>query len=114
MHRSTKRGRWLLATSLTLATATFRVDPDVWRTDFRFRTVSYRELFGGGLGKDWIPPIYDPGFVTVPQADEWLEDREPVQIVRVGDDARAYPIRIMIWHEVVNDTVGGVPVVVNY
>ncbi len=97
-----------------LDTATFRVDHDLWGTDFRFRTVSYRELFGGGLGKDWIPPIYDPGFDTVSQADEWLEDREPVQVARVGHDARAYPIRIMAFHEVVNDTVGGVPVVITH
>ena len=97
-----------------LDTAYFRVDHDLWLTDFRFRTVSYQELFGGGLGKDWIPPIYEPRFDTVPQADEWLEDREPVQVARVGDDARAYPIRIMAFHEVVNDTVGGVPVVITH
>ena len=48
------------------------------------------------------------------EAGKWLTDREPVQVVNIGDDVRAYPLQIMIWHEVVNDTVGGEPVVVTY
>jgi hypothetical protein len=47
-------------------------------------------------------------------AAEWLEDEEPVVGVAVGGEARAYPIRILDWHELVNDTLGGVPLVVSY
>ena len=72
------------------------------------------EITGGGPGKDDIPPIDQPKFETVSEANDWLVDREPVQVVNIDGDARAYPLQIMIWHEVVNDTVGGEPVVVTY
>jgi hypothetical protein len=76
--------------------------------------VSLQEFRGGGPGKDDIPPIDDPGFVTVEEADRWLEDREPVQVVSINGDARAYPLQILVWHEIVNDVVGGEPVTVTY
>lgn len=84
------------------------------RTNFRVRGVPLREFRGGGPGKDDIPPIDSPKFETVDQADKWLDDREPVQVVDIQGDARAYPQQILIWHEVVNDTVGGEPVTVTY
>ena len=85
-----------------------------WSTNFQLRSVYYSEIIGGGPGKDDIPPIDQPVFESVAEAGQWLTDREPVQVVNIGDDARAYPLQIMIWHEVVNDTVGGEPVVVTY
>lgn len=78
-------------------------------TDFSRHTVSYSEVFSGGPPKDGIPAIDAPKFVTVAQADEWLGPQEPVVLVQVGDDARAYPLQILTWHEIVNDTVGGLP-----
>ena len=45
---------------------------------------------------------------------DWLADREPVIALRIGDDARAYPLQIMTWHEIVNDIVGGEPVIVTF
>lgn len=42
----------------------------------------------------------------------FLADNEPVIAVEVGGEARAYPVQILMWHEIVNDTVGGVPVAV--
>ncbi|NIO70638.1 MAG: DUF3179 domain-containing protein, partial [Anaerolineae bacterium] len=65
-------------------------------------------ILSGGPPKDGIPAIDDPQFVSIEEADEWLEPQEPVVLVQVGDDARAYPIQIFMWHEIVNDTVGGV------
>jgi hypothetical protein len=50
----------------------------------------------------------------VDEADEWLEAIEPVVLVLVGDDPRAYPLQILTWHEIVNDTVGGVPLTVTF
>ena len=85
-----------------------------WKTDFRLRSISYRDIRGGGPSKDGIAPIDNPKFESVEQADLWLEDREPVQVVNINGDARAYPVQIMMWHEVVNDTVGGDPVVITY
>lgn len=83
-------------------------------TDFRRHTVDMREFLGGGVPKDGIPAIDRPAFVSVQEADQWLEDREPVQVVEVKGDVRAYPLQILIWHELVNDVVGGEPVVVTY
>ena len=72
------------------------------------------EIISGGPPPDGIPPIDDPVFETVEDADEWLEPTSPVMVVEVDDDVRAYPLAILTWHEIVNDTVGGVPLVVTY
>jgi len=76
--------------------------------------VPFKEIGRGGPSKDGIPSIDSPTFESVEQANEWLADREPVQVVNINGDARAYPMQIMIWHELVNDTVGGEPVVITY
>jgi hypothetical protein len=83
-------------------------------TDFSRHSVSYGEILSGGPPKDGIPAIDDPQFVPVAEADAWLKPVEPVILFQVGDDARAYPIQILMWHEIVNDLVGGVPVVVTF
>jgi hypothetical protein len=85
-----------------------------FKTDFSKHNVPYSEILSGGPPKDGIPPLDNPNFQSVSEADEWLEDREPVVFVQVGDDARAYPIRILMWHEIVNDTVGDEPLVVSF
>ena len=65
------------------------------------------------IRRDGIPAIDDPEFAAV-DADVGLVDREPVVGVVVNGDARAYPLRIMMWHEIANDVVGGVPLAVTY
>ena len=85
-----------------------------WKTNFTLRSVDYGDIFSGGPGKDGIPAIDAPKFDTVAEADQWLDEREPVQVVNLNGDARAYPMQIMMWHEVVNDTVGWEPVVITY
>lgn len=71
------------------------------------------EVTSGGPPPDGIPPIDEPKFLP---ADEvgFLEDTEPVLALTVGDESRAYPVQVMIWHEIVNDTIDGVPVTVTY
>ncbi|HWC31973.1 MAG TPA: DUF3179 domain-containing protein, partial [Actinomycetota bacterium] len=66
------------------------------------------------LPPDNIPAIDEPAFVGVGEAAGWLDDREPVVSVGVGGDARAYPVQILTWHEIVNDEIGGRPVAVTY
>lgn len=83
-------------------------------TDFSRHSVPYSEILSGGPPKDGIPSIDEPQFVPAKEADEWLNDREPVVFVQVNDDARAYPIQILMWHEIVNDTVGGEPLLVTF
>ena len=83
-------------------------------TNFCKHSVPYSEITSGGPPPDGIPPIDDPTFESISEADEWLEDREPVIALVLGDDARAYPLQIMTWHEIVNDTVNEMPVVVTF
>ncbi len=71
------------------------------------------EILSGGPPKDGIPAILDPKFVTGTKVD-YLRDSDAVIGVEIGGVARAYPIRILNWHEIVNDTVNGVPIVVTF
>ncbi len=62
---------------------------------------------------EWMfHPVAAPGFATI--AHTSLGDSEMVMAVRFNEDARAYPIREMAYHHVVNDVVGGVPIAVTY
>jgi hypothetical protein len=71
------------------------------------------EIISGGPPPDGIPPIDDPKFLEASGVD-FLSPQEPVISLVLEEDARAYPAQIMVWHEIVNDTVGGVPVTVTY
>jgi hypothetical protein len=75
--------------------------------------VDPEEIVSGGPPPDGIPPIDDPKFVA-PGDAAFLADREPVLAVELGGEAKAYPLQIMTWHEIVNDTIGGVAVSVTY
>ena len=83
-------------------------------TDFSLHSVPYSEILSGGPPKDGIPALDAPRFVSAAEADAWLEDREPVIFFQLGADARAYPLQIFMWHEIVNDVVDGVPVAVTF
>ena len=85
-----------------------------FNTDFTRHSVPYSEILSGGPPKDGIPALDKPEFVPVEEADSWLRATEPVILVEVAEDARAYPIQILIWHEIVNDTVGGEPLIVTF
>ncbi len=84
-----------------------------WRTDFTRASVAGTEFMSGGPGKDGIPAIDHPKFVSVAEAT-FVDDREPVLTIDINGDARAYPVQILVWHELVNDIVGGEPVAVSY
>ena len=75
--------------------------------------VPRNEILSGGPPKDGIPAILEPKFVTPAEVD-FLRDSDAVIGVEVGGVARAYPIRILNWHEVVNDTVGGQSIAVTF
>ena len=87
-----------------------RISQRGWLTDFSLHTVPYDEIISGGPPRDGIPPIDAPKFTTPEGASEWLGDLEPVIAFELNGDARAYPLQILTWHEIVNDVVGGVPV----
>ena len=75
--------------------------------------VDPNRIRSGGPPPDGIPPLDAPRFVTAENVD-FLNLNEPVLALRVGDESRAYPVQILTWHEIVNDTVGGIPVSVTY
>ena len=75
--------------------------------------VDLDEIRSGGPPPDGIPSIDDPSLLSAGEVD-FLEDNEPVLALTVNGESRAYPVQIMMWHEIVNDTVGGVPVAVTY
>ncbi len=65
-------------------------------------------------GIDCIPEIVEPKFETVLQADKWLGDGDLVLSVYGNGILKAYPLRVMAWHQVLNDYLGDTPVVVIY
>jgi len=108
-----------VATGAVMAMAgAVQAGPEFWsaewpETDFDQTSLeSYVEVTSI-IPKDSIPAIDDPQFVPVSEKTG-LGEREPVIAVEIGQDARAYPIRYLTWHEIVNDTVGGVPVAVTF
>ena len=78
------------------------------------RALSAQEVFWGGVRVDGIPPLESPAFVAPEDVADWIGPKDLVIGVEVNGDARAYPRRIIDWHEMVNDTVGGVPVSLAY
>jgi hypothetical protein len=85
-----------------------------WKTDFGRHSVPLEEITSGGPPRDGIPPIDQPRFISPAEAGAWLKENEPVIAFELNSDARAYPLQILIWHEIVNDSVGGVPVMITF
>lgn len=72
------------------------------------------EILSGGPDKDGIPSIDNPKFISTEEANSFLENDEIGLGFEFGDEARFYPFSILVWHELVNDTVAGKPVLVSY
>ena len=88
--------------------------PFQFSTDFSRHTVPYAEILSGGPPKDGIPAVDHPQYLSVADADGWLEPREPVAVIEAGGHVRAYPIQVLTWHEIVNDQLGDLPVTVTF
>jgi hypothetical protein len=71
------------------------------------------EIQWGGVVVDGIPALDNPTMIPATEGD-YLEPGEPVFGIELNGDARAYPLRIMDWHEMANDVVGGVPISLAY
>ncbi len=112
--------RRLVLFAFLFVAGTALASPERWelewpQTNFsRSAVTDWSEIQSGGPPKDGIPAINDPNFLRT--SDETrLGKREPVITLEIdGAEPRAYPIRYLIWHEIVNDRVGGIPVAVTY
>jgi len=94
-------------------------NPDAWKlrgwaaTDFSKTSIDFSEILSGGVDKDGIPSIDAPAFRPAGEITN-IAATEPVIRLEINGDLRAYPLQVLTWHEIVNDTVGGVPVAVTY
>ena len=114
--RSTWRALGPAAATLVLAATSVHARPNRWRaqwlaTDFTRTTVVFVEIRSGGGPKDGIPAIWAPEFRRV-TTEHRPDDPEPLMPLEIGDDARVHPGCYLMWHENVNDVVGGVPMAV--
>ena len=85
----------------------------IMETDGIKHLVPLEKIKGGGPPKDGIPSIDDPMFAMLSES-QFMSDSDTVIGLEINGDARAYPLFILVWHEIVNDTVGGIPVSVTY
>ena len=81
--------------------------------DFTKHSIDVDQIMAGGPPKDGIPAIMNPRFIPASEAT-WLTDQDELIGIVEGDVARAYPLRILTWHEVVNDTIGEKSIAVTY
>lgn len=101
-----------------LGASSANANPEFWRgewpkTDFSKHSVGFDEIMSGGPPKDGIPSIDEPKFEPITGYKD-IAESEPVIGVILNGMARAYPLRVLIWHEIVNDTLGGTPIAVTY
>lgn len=95
--------------------------------DLERATVPVEDILSGGPPPQGIPalgfsgdhagvaePTGAPRFATQDEAASWLSTEEPVIALTVAGESRAYPLQILTWHEIANDTLGGVPVAVTF
>jgi len=82
-------------------------------TDFNIHSIDFSEINFDGARRDTISPVGVPQFVSVSTVDT-PGNFQPVLSASIAGDSRAYSLSILLWHEIVNDVVGGVPILVSY
>ena len=85
-----------------------------WSTDFCQSVVDFDDILVGNPVKNGIPSVTNPAMEQVETAADWLSERSPVIAVEHADEARAYPLAILMWHEIANDVIGDIPVAVTF
>ena len=84
-----------------------------WGTDWTIRLVNYSEL-SVGAGRDAIPALSSPLYWTVEEAIAEYADAAPLVHIEINGDVRGFPLDILLYHEIVNDVIGGLPVAITY
>lgn len=93
--------------------AQFAPPPTAPAFDLSNAVIPPNEIHAGGPPKDGIPALTHPTVIRADKAN-YLNDTDRVVGVTLGDQARAYPIKILNYHEIVNDTLGRIPIAVTY
>ncbi len=82
--------------------------------EFTKHSIPIDDILSGGPPKDGIPALFDPQFISAKEAAKMLQSRDRVIGVTMGGSVRAYPIRILNYHELVNDRIGNTPFLVSW
>jgi len=90
------------------------VEKEIMVTNGVKHSVPLDSILGGGPPKDGIPSIDRPKFISISEASKQLSDIEPGLALEMGNVNRFYPFQILVWHEIVNDTINGKRVLVTY
>jgi hypothetical protein len=83
-------------------------------TDFTRSAINFDEVLSGGPPKDGIPAIDNPKYLSLAEGDTFIEQPETVLVYVGTETLRVYPISILMFHEIVNDVVDGLPISVTY
>ena len=108
-----------IAIALLLISVPAQSTPDRWKsegwakTDFAKSSINFNEILSGGPPKDGIPSIDKTQFKPIAEISD-IAEQAPIIGLTINGDARAYPLSVLMWHEIVNDTVGKKPVTVTY
>lgn len=113
--RRSKHPSFLFATLALLGVLTGWTQAELTMNGFDLNNaiIPVRDILSGGPPRDGIPSIDAPQFIQPSQAD-FMKDEDLVVSVTFDGQTRAYPLRILVWHEIVNDVVGGHPIAVTY
>lgn len=85
-----------------------------WSTNWKKHSVDYSDLLSGGPPRDGIPPLDKPIFTSIKEAKSWLNDNDALIFVKINDKSKAYALKILIWHEIVNDTLDEEKILVTF
>lgn len=112
-------GAWLLGAAFNASADDGDCSPSNlrtvnWTTDFCQSIVDFEEILVGNPVKDGIPSVTDPAMESIASAAEWLNQRSPVIAVEIAGEARAYPLAILMWHEIANDELADIPIAVTF
>ncbi len=104
----------IISFNLHLSAQTFLLQSDSYNGfDVSKSLIPKNEILQGGPPRDGIPAILEPKFETVKEAN-WLKDEDLVTGVDYNGVKKAYPLKILVWHEAVNDEISGIPILVSY
>jgi hypothetical protein len=101
-------------TTTTITEKGEEVTKDILETEGVKHSVPLDEIRGGGPPQDGIPPIDKPKFISISNANNEVPDDTPGIAIELNGENRFYPFNILVWHEIVNDTIGGQRMLVTY